>query len=153
VESLEQFVSRTQGPLIPYVDSWYPWVYAHHYLRAEAEQLPAELGVPRSVRSLSAARELVHLWCALTGESIDQGARTLADAYLERWGIHHTEQAAGPPEPDRSEAGPVLRRQRTARTRAAQARHGVTAAVRRWERRNQQLQRRNVLISRGAADL
>jgi hypothetical protein len=131
VESVEQFVSRTQGPLLPYIDSWYPWAYAHHYLRAEAERLPADLGVPRSVASLSAARELVHLWCALTGESIDRAARALADAYLERWGIDHTERPARP-----------VVRQRSARDRAAQTRHGVTAAIRRWERRNQQLQRR-----------
>jgi hypothetical protein len=87
VETIVEFVARTKGPVLPYVDSWYPWVYAHHYLRGEAAEVPARLGQAQQSLSPSGARDLVHLWCALTGERIEESARLLADAYLARWGI------------------------------------------------------------------
>jgi hypothetical protein len=87
VETIVEFVARTKGPVVPYVDSWYPWVYAHHYLRGEAAEVPGRLANGRPALSPSDARELIHLWCALTGEGIGESARLLADAYLARWGI------------------------------------------------------------------
>lgn len=87
MESIQEFVDRTKGPLVPYVDSWYPWVYAHHYLRTEMDLLPAELGKVGPRLSLDEAVELVQVWSGLTGESIDASARALADAYLDRWGV------------------------------------------------------------------
>ncbi|MEN3308251.1 MAG: hypothetical protein V7603_4453 [Micromonosporaceae bacterium] len=87
METIQEFVDRTKGPLVPYVDSWYPWVYAHHYLRTEMPTLPAGLGTVGPRMSLDEAVELVQVWCGLTGESIEVSARTLADAYLLRWGV------------------------------------------------------------------
>lgn len=87
METIREFVARTQGPLVPYVESWYPWVYAHHYLRTELIGLPPELGNRDDRLSLNEAAELVQVWCARTGESPDVSARLLADAYLRRWGV------------------------------------------------------------------
>lgn len=82
-----EFVRRTQGPAVPFVPDWYPWVYAHHYLRLETGQLPAELSQGRTSLTATEAREVIQLWCALTGEGIEDAARALADAYLRRWGL------------------------------------------------------------------
>lgn len=87
METIQEFVDRTKGPLVPYVHSWYPWVYAHHYLRIEMPTLPSELGKIGPRMSLDEAVELVQVWSGLTGESIEVSARTLADAYLQRWGV------------------------------------------------------------------
>src|SRR5690348_16944951 len=95
VETIGDFVSRTGGPVVPFVAAWYPWAYAHHYLRGEIAQLPGELGTVGTSLSLEEARNLIELWCGHTGESIEDGARRLADAYLRRWGLHPSE----PPTP------------------------------------------------------
>jgi hypothetical protein len=87
VETIGDFVRRTGGPVVPFVAAWYPWAYAHHYLRGELAQLPDELGPVSSSLSLSDARDLIEVWCARSGESIEDGARRLADAYLRRWGL------------------------------------------------------------------
>jgi hypothetical protein len=87
VETIQDFVNRTKGPLIPYVDAWYPWVYAHHYLRSEIEGLPEEIGGFGPRLTPDEAVELIQFWCGLTGESIEGSARALADAYLQRWGM------------------------------------------------------------------
>jgi hypothetical protein len=87
VETIQEFVDRTKGPLVPYVHSWYPWVYAHHYLRTEMPSLPSQLGKIDPRMTLDEAVELVQVWSGLTGESIEVSARTLADAYLQRWGV------------------------------------------------------------------
>jgi hypothetical protein len=87
VETVTEFVRRTQGPVIPFVPGWYPWVYAHHYLRLEASQLPAGLGRGRTSLTTGEALEVIQLWCALSGEGIESAAEQLADAYLRRWGL------------------------------------------------------------------
>jgi hypothetical protein len=87
VETVAEFVRRTQGPVVPFVPGWYPWSYAHHYLRLESSALPAELGRTGVSLTMTEARELIHVWCALTGEGIEATARILADAYLRRWGL------------------------------------------------------------------
>jgi hypothetical protein len=87
VETIQDFVNRTKGPLVPYVDAWYPWVYAHHYLRSEIEGLPDDVGVFGPRLTPDEAIELIQFWCGLTGESIEGSARALADAYLQRWGM------------------------------------------------------------------
>lgn len=87
METVTQFVQRTQGPVVPFVPDWYPWVYAHHYLRLEARELPAGLGRDRTSLTTGEAIEVIQLWCALSGESIESAARELADAYLRRWGL------------------------------------------------------------------
>jgi hypothetical protein len=87
VETVAEFVRRTQGPAVPFVPEWYPWVYAHHYLRLETGELPADLVRGRTSLSADEARDVVQLWCALTGEGIEPAARALADAYLLRWGL------------------------------------------------------------------
>jgi hypothetical protein len=99
VETIQEFVDRTKGPLVPYVASWYPWVYAHHYLRTEMPGLPAGLGTVGPRMSLDEAVELVQVWCGLTGESIEVSARTLADAYLQRWGVPADEIGRPAPAP------------------------------------------------------
>lgn len=43
METIGEFVRRTGGPVVPFVPDWYPWVYAHHYLRGEVGRLPGEL--------------------------------------------------------------------------------------------------------------
>jgi len=114
VETIGDFVSRTSGPVVPFVAAWYPWAYAHHYLRGEIAQLPSELGTVGTSLSLAEARDLIELWCGHTGESIEDGARRLADAYLRRWGLNPSE----PPTPNASEgagaaqAEPTRTRQR-----------------------------------------
>jgi hypothetical protein len=87
MEKIESFVARTRGPMIPFVAEWYPWAYAHHYLRVEMERVPTELDRPARSLSLDNAMGLVHHWCAVTGEKAEEAARRLADAYLERWGL------------------------------------------------------------------
>jgi hypothetical protein len=87
MEKIESFVARTRGPMIPFVAEWYPWAYAHHYLRIEMERVPTELDRPARSLSLDSAMGLVHRWCAVTGEEAEEAARQLADAYLERWGV------------------------------------------------------------------
>jgi hypothetical protein len=87
MEKIESFVARTRGPMIPFVAEWYPWAYAHHYLRVEMERVPTELDRPARSLSLDNAMGLVHRWCAVTGEKAEEAARHLADAYLERWGL------------------------------------------------------------------
>jgi hypothetical protein len=120
VETIGDFVSRTGGPVVPFVEAWYPWAYAHHYLRGEITQLPGELGTVGTSLSLEEARDLIELWCGHTGESIEDGARRLADAYLRRWGLHPSEptpngtQGAGA-----TQAEPTPARQRRATTSGA----------------------------------
>jgi hypothetical protein len=87
MESVADFARRTEGPAVPYVPDWYPWVYAHHYLRLEAASLPAGLRRAATSLSLSDVRELIYLWCGLSGESVQPAVQSLADAYLRRWGI------------------------------------------------------------------
>jgi hypothetical protein len=93
MEKIESFVARTRGPMIPFVAEWYPWAYAHHYLRIEMERVPMDLDRPARSLSLDNAMGLVHRWCAVTGEEAEQAARRLADAYLERWGLQPPEAA------------------------------------------------------------
>jgi hypothetical protein len=93
MEKIESFVARTRGPMIPFVAEWYPWAYAHHYLRIEMERVPMDLDRPARSLSLDNAMGLVHRWCAITGEEAEQAARRLADAYLERWGLQPPEAA------------------------------------------------------------
>jgi hypothetical protein len=112
VETIQEFVDRTKGPLVPYVDSWYPWVYAHHYLRTEMPTLPAGLGTIGPRMSLDEAVELVQVWCGLTGESIEVSARSLADAYLQRWGVPPEQIGRPAPQvPTQAVAEPVMRNQ------------------------------------------
>jgi hypothetical protein len=111
VETIQEFVDRTKGPLVPYVDSWYPWVYAHHYLRTEMPTLPAGLGTIGPRMSLDEAVELVQVWCGLTGESIETSARALADAYLQRWGVPPEQIGRPAPQVPAQPAEPVMRNQ------------------------------------------
>jgi hypothetical protein len=112
VETVAEFVRRTRGPAVPFVPDWYPWVYAHHYLRLEAGELPPDLGRGRTSLTANEARDVVQLWCALTGEGIEPAARALADAYLLRWGLVRSEpseavQTGGGVTPDTTvHAGP-----------------------------------------------
>ncbi|GAA5202236.1 hypothetical protein GCM10023322_83730 [Rugosimonospora acidiphila] len=87
VETVAEFVRRTEGPAVPFVPEWYPWVYAHHYLRLEAGSLPERFRRGGEPISLAEAEDLVYLWCGLSGEGIQRAARALADAYLRRWGM------------------------------------------------------------------
>jgi hypothetical protein len=111
VETIQDFVDRTKGPLVPYVDSWYPWVYAHHYLRTEMPALPPGLGVVGPRMSLDEAVELVQVWCGLTGESIEVSARTLAEAYLLRWGVPREQIGRPAPQVPAQATEPVARNQ------------------------------------------
>ncbi len=107
MEKIEDFVKRTAGPAVPFVSGWYPWVYAHHYLRCEVAHLPAELGAVPASLSLDDARHVVVLWSGLTGERVDDTARVLADAYLLRWGIEppgRSERGAAEPTGNRAVA-------------------------------------------------
>jgi hypothetical protein len=123
VETVTQFVQRTQGPAVPFVPGWYPWVYAHHYLRLEAGQLPPELGQGRTSLTAGEALEVIQLWCALSGEGIEPAAEQLADAYLRRWGLIRPTAPSAPAAP---EATPATRRasvrRRTGRVRQARRR-------------------------------
>jgi hypothetical protein len=114
VETVAEFVRRTQGPAVPFVPDWYPWVYAHHYLRLEAGQLPAEVDPGGNSLTATEAREVIQLWCALSGEGIEAAARELADAYLRRWGLSRAPEP-GTPEPDEAEHEATLRRARRVR--------------------------------------
>lgn len=126
METIGDFVSRTGGPVVPFVASWYPWAYAHHYLRGEITQLPGELGTVSTSLSLADARELIELWCGHTGESIEDAARRLADAYLRRWGLHPAE----PPAPDPSApAGPVAQAEPTRVRQRRGAASGATSGA------------------------
>jgi hypothetical protein len=87
METVADFVQRTDGPAMPFVPEWYPWIYAHHYLRLEAASLPAEFRRGATSISLGDARELIYLWCGLSGEGVQPAVRALADAYLRRWGM------------------------------------------------------------------
>ena len=126
METVTQFVQRTQGPAVPFVPDWYPWVYAHHYLRLEAGQLPPELGHGGTSLTAGEAREVIQLWCALSGEGIEPAAEQLADAYLRRWGLGRSDpteaaaapSAASPPAaPDKRAPRKVSARRRTGRIR------------------------------------
>jgi hypothetical protein len=123
VETVKEFVERTRGPVVPYLPSQYPWAYAHHYLRAELATVPDDLGLTGPQLSLEDAREVVQLWCALTGERIEDAGRMLADAYLERWGISNRPRAGAPvldprPAPDSEPARPEPARPEAYRPRA-----------------------------------
>jgi hypothetical protein len=96
MESVAEFVRRTEGPAVPFVPDWYPWVYAHHYLRLEVASLPAEFQRGAGPLSLAEAQDLVYLWCGLSGESVQPAARMLADAYLRRWGMVRGTEAEAP---------------------------------------------------------
>jgi hypothetical protein len=87
METIACFVARTRGPVVPFVDDWYPWAYAHHYLRTEIENMPLELGRVLSSVRVDDAVAIIHGWCAATGEDVDEVVHLLADAYLERWGL------------------------------------------------------------------
>jgi hypothetical protein len=87
METIACFVARTRGPVVPFVDDWYPWAYAHHYLRTEIENMPLELGRVLSSVRVDDAVAIIHGWCAATGEDVDEAVHLLADAYLERWGL------------------------------------------------------------------
>ncbi len=130
-----EFVRRTQGPAVPFVPDWYPWVYAHHYLRLETGQLPAELGRGRTSLTATEAREVIQLWCALTGEGIEYAARVLADAYLRRWGLARSEgqpaKSAGTPSggTPASVAGRSRRVRQLRRRAGRRTRTGAVAAL------------------------
>src|SRR5262247_1466641 len=79
VETVDDFVGRTNRPLVPFLADCYPWTYAHHYLRLERESLPAPLQGGEAM-SQDDATDLVHRWCEQTGEDVDHAARALADA-------------------------------------------------------------------------
>lgn len=87
METIACFVARTRGPVVPFVDDWYPWAYAHHYLRTEIENMPLELGRVLSSVRVDDAVAIIHGWCAATGEDVNEAVHLLADAYLERWGL------------------------------------------------------------------
>ncbi len=93
METIASFVARTRGPVVPFVDDWYPWAYAHHYLRTEVENMPLELGRMLSSVRIDDAVSLIHAWSAATGEDVDEAVHLLADAYLERWGLAPPEDA------------------------------------------------------------
>lgn len=95
MESIGEFVRRTGGPVVPFVPDWYPWVYAHHYLRSEVGQLPGELVPVSPSLSLDEARHLIEVWSGLTGEHIEESARLLADEYLRRWGLRRADPQVG----------------------------------------------------------
>ena len=133
VETVVEFARRTQGPAVPFVPDWYPWVYAHHYLRLETGQLPAELSRGRTSLTATEAREVIQLWCALTGEGIEDAARALADAYLRRWGLArsdvHATQAAGAPAPDAARVPTAVRARRIRQLRRRATRRSRTGTV------------------------
>jgi hypothetical protein len=132
VETVAEFVGRTQGPAVPFVPDWYPWVYAHHYLRLEAGQLPAEVDPGGDSLTATDAREVIQLWCALSGEGIEAAARELADAYLRRWGLSHTPvpTATEPDEVAHGASPRRVRRVRQVRRRATRrTRTGTVAAL------------------------
>lgn len=104
METIADFVTRTGGPLVPFVPAWYPWAYAHHYLRGETTHLPGELGEVASSLSLAEARDLIEVWSGLTGEPVEDGARLLADAYLRRWGLQPSALAT----PDADDGAPAV---------------------------------------------
>jgi hypothetical protein len=123
VETVAEFVRRTEGPAVPFVPDWYPWVYAHHYLRLEADELPLDLGRGRTSLTATEARDVIQLWCALTGEGIEEAACALADAYLRRWGLA------------RSDGSPVETGAGAGRTTAGRGGAGRARRLRRAHRR------------------
>jgi hypothetical protein len=127
VETVVEFVRRTQGPAVPFVPDWYPWVYAHHYLRLETGLLPAELSRGRGSLTATEAREVIQLWCALTGEGIEDAARALADAYLRRWGLARSDGEV--PDPAGTAAPVAGRPSRVRQLRRRVARRTRTGAV------------------------
>jgi hypothetical protein len=130
VETVVEFVGRTQGPAVPFVPDWYPWVYAHHYLRLETAQLPADLSRGRTSLTATEAREVIQLWCALTGEGIEDAARVLADAYLRRWGLARSDgQPAAPAGTPASVAGRARRVRQLRRRAARRTRTGAVTAL------------------------
>jgi hypothetical protein len=142
VETVTQFVQRTQGPAVPFVPDWYPWVYAHHYLRLEAGQLPPELGHGGTSLTAGEAREVIQLWCALSGEGIESAAEQLADAYLRRWGLGRSDPtgarqaaasppAASPPAASPPATSPAAPDKRAPRKVSARRRTGRIRRVRR----------------------
>lgn len=138
METVTQFVQRTQGPAVPFVPDWYPWVYAHHYLRLEAGQLPPELGHGGTSLTAGEAREVIQLWCALSGEGIEPAAEQLADAYLRRWGLGRSDPtearqaAASPPASSAPAASPpAAADKRAPRKVSARRRTGRIRRVRR----------------------
>lgn len=121
METIGEFVRRTAGPVVPFVPDWYPWIYAHHYLRCEVGQLPGELVPASASLSLDDARHLIEVWSGLTGERIEDSARLLADEYLRRWGLAPAVPAAGDGDPDSATGdGPAVAA-REPRRRAAKA--------------------------------
>lgn len=151
METVRQFVQRTQGPVVPFVPDWYPWVYAHHYLRLEAGELPAGLGRGRTSLTTGEAIEVIQLWCALSGESIESAARELADAYLRRWGLADAagarrDDGSRPAEPARAEDAPAEGTPGAGAPRKGAPRKGATsrASARRRTGRIRQLHRRAV---------
>ena len=133
METVTQFVQRTQGPAVPFVPDWYPWVYAHHYLRLEAGQLPPELGHGGTSLTAGEAREVIQLWCALSGEGIESAAQQLADAYLRRWGLARSDATEAVRVPGAPPAAPAIRTPRrvSARRRTGRIRRARRRAVRR----------------------
>ena len=132
VETVAEFVGRTQGPAVPFVPDWYPWVYAHHYLRLETGQLPVELSQGRSSLTATEARDVIQLWCALTGEGIEDAARALADAYLRRWGLARSDarpDARSDTQPPGSSAGRARRIRQLRRRATRRGRTGTVASV------------------------
>jgi hypothetical protein len=130
METVTDFVGRTGRPLLPYLEGCYPWAYAHHYLRLERESLPSPLQAPDECFLMEDTVHLVRLWCGMTGESIDDAVRTLADAYLRRWGI--AQPAAVPhvdvePTPARMSVRRVRRSARRAPVRRTRTDDGRSA--------------------------
>jgi hypothetical protein len=121
METVAEFVRRTKGPAVPFVPDWYPWVYAHHYLRLEDGNLPAEFHRGAGPISLRDAQDLVYLWCGLSGESVQPAARMLADAYLRRWGMIQEGPVEEPVAPAPIAAGRRPRRQQGAGGRMRRA--------------------------------
>jgi hypothetical protein len=125
VETVVDFVRRTQGPAVPFVPDWYPWVYAHHYLRLEVDQLPPDLSRGRTSLTATEARDTIQLWCALSGEGIESAARVLADAYLRRWGLVRSDDSG----PAARRSTPAGRTRRIRQVRRRVSRRGRTGTV------------------------
>jgi hypothetical protein len=129
VETVVEFVRRTQGPAVPFVPDWYPWVYAHHYLRLETGELPMELSRARTSLTANEAREVIQLWCALTGEGIEDAARVLADAYLRRWGLAGSDGQPAVPETAPARVAGRTRQVRQLRRQVARQPRAVAMAA------------------------
>lgn len=124
METVGEFVRRTAGPVVPFVPDWYPWVYAHHYLRCEVGQLPGELAPVSPSLSLDEARHLIGVWSGLTGERIEDSARLLADEYLRRWGLRPADPPVADGSPDAAAVGDPVAPAPGPRRRASKAAQG-----------------------------